>query len=141
MGCSACTNLTYCPSCLSRFFLTTDNKCVTVCPDRFFANPANQNCDSCLYDCLTCNNSQNCLSCSSNIDYRQLDSKSQRCVPISGYFENQTTIAEKCATGCALCSSFQACSKCVLNFYLTPSKVCNVSCPLRFFPNNITSTC
>jgi len=57
-ACLTCTSLTNCTACKTVFFLRGDNYCYTTCYVRFYPNVLNNKCDSCPYDCYTCNNIQ-----------------------------------------------------------------------------------
>ena len=72
LGCMTCTSPTQCSVCLPRYLF----------------NASTLSCDSCPYDCYTCDVTGNCLSCNSSIDHRVLsvDNTSTRCVPAMGYF-------------------------------------------------------
>lgn len=59
----------YCPY-TTPYFITTHNTCIDTCPDRSFANLTDLTCDSCPYQCFTCDSSGNCLSCSASLDFR-----------------------------------------------------------------------
>lgn len=101
VGCLNCTSLYSCTLCISSFTLN-GGLCYGSCPVRTYSinpNSASSTCKRCPYDCYTCSSNGDCLSCSSTIDFRQLSGV--RCVPISGYYESNETIAFKCPLGCA----------------------------------------
>lgn len=95
-GCALCTSLTNCQACLSGFYRFSDQLCYSTCPPRYYGDDESHSCKLCSYDCYTCNPNGTCLTCNPTIDYRILDSGSNRCVAMKGYFDNLTTIARKC---------------------------------------------
>lgn len=141
VGCLNCTSLYACTLCISSFTLN-GGLCYGSCPVRTYStnpNSASSTCKRCPYDCYTCSSNGDCLSCSSNIDFRQLSGV--RCVPISGYYESNETIAFKCPIGCASCLSLANCTSCdtLFTFY---NWTCQTYCPTNnslstgFDPNN-----
>jgi len=128
-NCLICKSLTLCIVCLSGAFMNTlNNLCYTQCPERLFANNSTSSCQVCTYDCYTCSADGTCLSCSSS-DNRQLDTFTQRCVAMFGYFDNLTQICPSCPTGCSICSSLSRCSSCLSGYLLTTGYKCSNSCP------------
>ena len=57
--------------------------CLAQCAPRYFYNNSTNSCSLCPYDCATCNNLQQCLTCAPN-DFRELNAT--RCVPLPGYY-------------------------------------------------------
>lgn len=70
--CSANVNTCYSSvvalSCMQSFFLSNQT-CVANCPNAFYANKVNLNCDACDNSCATCNGptSSNCTSCAAKL--------------------------------------------------------------------------
>ena len=89
--------------------------CLAQCAPRYFYNRNTNSCSICPYDCATCNNDQQCLSCSPN-DFRELNAS--RCVPLPGYYESFSAVSLKCAPGCTDCTSATFCSSCSGGFHL-----------------------
>jgi cysteine-rich repeat protein len=84
-------------------------------------------CDPCAnYDCSTCDSSGNCLSCNAT-SHRQLDPNTSRCLPASGYYEdNSSFVAPACDPSCSSCTaaSSASCLSCA------PGRVLNgTECP------------
>ena len=77
----------------------------------------------------------------SDVDFREYDSTLKRCVPLIGYFDNQTTVCAKCSIGCQSCITDSYCQNCSTNYYLNPDSMCRVSCPPRFISNTLTNKC
>jgi len=88
-NCSTCKSFTVCTSCTSPTFLMND-KCSANCPPRYYPNTVLSICQSCPYDCYTCDGYANCTSCNDTQDNRVLDTDTSRCIPIEGYFQNDT---------------------------------------------------
>lgn len=83
--CLKCT-ASECSVCQSGGFVLSTNKKSCTCPSRTIFNTATNICDLCPYDCYTCDLAGKCLSCSRNVDYRELNITSSRCQPLPGYF-------------------------------------------------------
>ena len=64
-----------------------------------------------------------------------------RCIPIFGYYDNNTQIAQKCPVGCFSCSSSDQCGACNVGYFLTPDNRCVSKCPPRYYGNSITFVC
>jgi proprotein convertase subtilisin/kexin type 5 len=99
-GCQECLSLQVCTVCDSGLFLRADQLCHSDCPPRFYGNPATTLCDPCPFDCYTCNQAGSCLSCNATADFRQLNTTTGRCVPLSGYYENYSTVCPSCPAHC-----------------------------------------
>ena len=94
-------------------------------------------CISCPYDCLICNSLEDCLNCSYEDDHRYLDIQNKRCVPVAGFFDNLTTVALPCFTGCEYCSSDTSCIVCTANLKKGPGNLCYKDCPAGTFNNTL----
>ena len=79
-------NVTVSTKCLSKCSLCSSLTICSACSSRYFLNISASTCDSCPYDCFTCNSFGNCLTCNSATDHRELDNSISRCVPMPGYF-------------------------------------------------------
>ena len=98
-------------------------------------------CDSCPYDCLTCDASGNCLSCSQNLDFRTLNSITKRCVPIQGYYESSQPVSFQCHSSCVVCTSSEACQPCPLRtIRAASSNACN-PCPYDCLTCDASGNC
>jgi len=92
--------------------------CYDVCPDGTYSDTVLLECKSCPYDCLTCNSISECLSCSAEIHFRQLNNNTKRCQPIYGYYDDGfNIIAQSCIDPCKSCSSKAHCLECKNNSY------------------------
>ena len=101
----------------------------------------NQTCQSCPYDCYTCHQNGSCVTCSLEIDKRQLNSSSSRCVPTLGYFESNQTVSSPCASVCSACTSLYVCSACSANYYLRNDSMCYAFCLNGYFTNTQAKIC
>ncbi len=65
-------------------------------------------CERCLaYDCLKCEDNINiCSKCSSEADFRIMNTLTNRCDPIIGYYDDGTnsSIAKMCDINCYTCT-------------------------------------
>jgi proprotein convertase subtilisin/kexin type 5 len=138
-GCRTCLNASTCSSCSAGFFFQADRLCHSTCPLRMFPNSTSQTCESCPYDCYTCNMSGACLSCNAAEDFRVLEGT--RCVSLQGYYDNKITVSLKCPSTCATCSSPTACGVCLSGFYLRLDDMCYSTCPERYYADVLTRTC
>lgn len=105
--------------------------CYSTCPERYFGNSYTSTCQKCPYDCLTCDNFKNCLSCNQNDDHRKLFDGTQRCLPLPGYYENFTTVCVACPSKCNMCLSSLICSSCITGYYLSSRNTCEGICQAR----------
>jgi proprotein convertase subtilisin/kexin type 5 len=112
-----------------------------VCPDRQYYSAGSLSCLPCPYDCLTCNNNGDCLTCSTQ-DHRQLNTTNSRCVPLPGYYDNGVTLADNCLTNCENCTSASTCTGCLARFVLAPSgpPSCQ-ACPFDCYRCNSNGDC
>ena len=94
----------------------------------------------CPYDCLTCLNDSTCESCDDS-DFRKLDLKTRRCIPIAGYFDNKTHISLSCQNNCKTCNSLTLCTSCVTGTFLNQNSQCVVECSPRYVANTILGIC
>ena len=100
-SCSSCLSYTFCTSCNSGYSFQPNNACksLNTCSPRMIYNNRTQGCQMCPYDCFSCIKNNACESCSSE-DTRQLDLKTLRCIPLSRYFDNKTTVCVACPNNC-----------------------------------------
>ena len=139
-SCSLCLNPNFCFQCNDGFYLY-NFACDILCPDRYFSMNGSNTCEDCPYDCLRCTNVGLCTSCSASSDFRYLDNSTSRCLPLEGYYDNNTTICEPCPTGCKSCQSLELCYECVNGYYLNANNLCFTTCPARFFKSSSTNRC
>jgi len=86
-------------------------------------------CKRCYYDCYTCVDYGKCLTCSSAVDFRVLDTSSNRCACQSGYYEVYAQICAQCPYSCATCTAPDICQTCKSGYNLSGTmclSVCNV---------------
>lgn len=139
--CLLCLSSTRCSKCRLGYMLSANYLCLSSCPERFVGNSELSTCEACPYDCLTCSISGQCLSCSQLVDYRLLSNSTARCVPLTGYFDNKTTIAAKCPEGCYSCISSSLCVSCQAGFLKRDDGICHSSCPSRYLANSQLLLC
>ena len=53
-------------------------------------------CQSCLYDCYTCDSQSSCLTYNENNDFRYMNETLKRCLPLTGYFDNLVAVCVPC---------------------------------------------
>jgi proprotein convertase subtilisin/kexin type 5 len=136
--CSMCLSTTNCLSCAAGFFM--DNaQCVTSCPVRYYPSTVTYACEACPYDCLTCNSSGLCLSCSA-AELRVLHNVTLRCLPMTGYWDNNTRVVVPCPLVCYSCSSHN-CHACIPGYFLQADHLCYANCLVRFYPSYLTLSC
>jgi len=123
-GCSKCQSLNLCLECMVNQYLFLDGLCYSPCPDRYFGSNQTQRCSRCPYDCLTCDEAGNCISCNGTYDHRKLFSDTQRCLPTPSYFDNFTQVSAQCLWKCSMCLNTQVCSVCIGGYYLSLLSTC-----------------
>lgn len=120
--------------------MQTDGLCYASCPIRMYPNTITLQCTACPFDCYTCDSLGRCLFCSSITDFRTLSSN--RCVPLTGYYENNVTTAVLCPSGCLTCTSASFCTFCQGFYYFAPGdSLCHSSCPAHFYPDDTSHSC
>lgn len=67
------------------YLLLSTKTCYDTIPPRSFVEY--NEIQNCPYDCYTCTSNTQCATCSADIDFRTLDPATNRCVPLSGYYE------------------------------------------------------
>jgi len=98
---------------MSGYFYSIDELCYNTSPPRYYVDPVSQIVKKCPFDCFTCNPDGTCLSCNSTVDFRILDSASNRCVAMEGYFDNLVQICVRCMPFCQRCQSLAKCQYCM----------------------------
>jgi len=140
--CFACNSSNTCTQCYQSSFLDLSSQCVQNCGVRFFINTTILKCQSCPYDCYTCDSSGLlCSTCNFTTDFRTINLTSMRCVPSDGFYESSITVSAPCPTCCATCTSSTQCTSCKTSCYLNLNFSCLTSCPNRFFKDNSTWRC
>ncbi len=76
-------------------------------------------CKACSYDCLTCDSLPACKTCNASI-FRIIDTKTQRCGPMVGYWENLADkIVYSCDSSCLTCEmNAIKCTSCFTGLFL-----------------------
>ncbi|KAL4502475.1 hypothetical protein ABPG72_012062 [Tetrahymena utriculariae] len=112
--CSLCIGMYQCQACASSIYFLQYNRqtgntiCQSTCDAGYIAD-ANNVCQLCTSNCLTCATSTSCAVCDYTQNYA-LDPSSGSCVCAPGYISNG-----------------QVCSQCLNNFYTSPNcKTCVV---------------
>ena len=75
---------------------------------------------SCPFDCLSCDQRGNCLTCS-YLDKRTINrtkSNNVRCSPIEGYYESRQRKSARCPEECRTCQSKDKCTSCIKSYEL-----------------------
>ena len=76
-------------------------------------------CKHCSYDCLTCNQYGECLTCNAS-EYRKLNPKNSRCQPLKGYYDDRSFVCKKCHYLCLDCRTQYDCNECIEGYYFEP---------------------
>jgi proprotein convertase subtilisin/kexin type 5 len=139
--CAACTSASNCLYCKAGVFLQPNGVCLTTCPPRFFASQVTHTCRGCPYDCYTCNDQGQCLSCNVSTDFRMLSTATMRCVSVPGYYDELKTVSTACPVSCATCLLATYCLSCTAGYYFGLDNLCYASCPVRTYPDQATFTC
>ena len=137
--CANCSSAFVCAECLSGFITTTGNASCE-CPVRFVLNITTSACDNCPFDCYTCNITGECLTCSSVLDFRQLNTTTNRCVPMEGYYETNVSVAGWCSSNCKECISGTVCTLCYPRYYVDAVQACS-SCPYDCYTCDSNGNC
>jgi len=120
--------------------MSPNSICGPNCDTRYYPNSYSRTCNKCPYDCLTCKQDGTCLTCDPN-DLRTYDSNTQRCIAISGYFDNLSQISLKCPNNCLSCRNMSYCTACQDLAYFYVDNLCYGTCPLRYFGSPTTKRC
>ncbi|ELP86126.1 protein serine/threonine kinase, putative [Entamoeba invadens IP1] len=156
-NCTECYNSTLCLKCSENFYLYDDGSCIAnsnvtnnckklisgsskcaICDTSYFRNFEGK-CQSCIENCLMCNNEQKCLSCQKDyfllidstqcISYDKLvncDVKDQSgCSKCTEGFYIDNQYCSSCSsqtTNCSRCNQNGMCSNCDDNFVLISQK-------------------
>jgi proprotein convertase subtilisin/kexin type 5 len=94
-------------------------------------NGNGSSCIACPFDCYTCNTNGHCLSCNATQDFRVISVN--RCVPLPGHYESNTTVAGTCFEGCAICNSGSTCIVCSFLLARLGNDQCVGVCPPGMF--------
>lgn len=126
----------FCQKCeIENLLIPGQNSNRCVCADSHFLVSPTQTCESCPYDCLTCNG-RNCITCDTRppTSFRILNMITQRCeCPPTGFMGlglyddvvNQNRMCVKCDHRCLTCNGPEVnqCTSCTANRVLT-SGIC-----------------
>lgn len=89
------------------------------------------NCLPCAYDCYTCSDNLNCLTCNST-DNRKYNPTTNRCDPILNYYDSGTTVAARCLYP-------HCCGSSPISFY--QNSTCLNACPKDYTFNSNNKSC
>ena len=128
---------------LQTFFY--QNSCLLICPNLTYSNNATYQCSSCVFPCLTCTDSLNCISCQIGF----LNTSTFKCdlCPSSSYADYTSKICISCNTSlsnCQICINSTFCTSCFVNYYLYHATCINSSFCLSlsgYYLNTQQSTC
>ena len=138
VACDLCSGGTHteCHICNSGYFLQPSSTvCLDSCPNGYWSNSGNNNCDACNPACASCNGGSNiCTACKSGY-FLQPPPSNAKCLNFcpTGYWQDTTNhICAPCDTSCSVCSggTNTQCSACNSGFFLlSSSTTCLNSCP------------
>ena len=136
-----------CLSCVNGLFLqsTAPSTCESICPDGYYSDQINNNCDICDSSCKKCSgaSSSECLSCNTG-KYLSVSGTSFQCISVCpvGYYGDSDNVCQKCDSTCKTCNggTQQSCIDCDLPRYLLDNQ-CFSNCPGSYYGENTTATC
>jgi proprotein convertase subtilisin/kexin type 5 len=158
IGCSKCTNLTYCTACVNNtnapiYYLPSSGTCIKSCPAGTFPtlNTPYQ-CTPCSSSCSSCISATNCTSCQGNF-YISINYilNISICVdicpdgtyvgisPSFSFFNSNIFACLPCNSPCENCIASTICATCLEGYtlYLTQ---CLKSCPNGYYNSTYQST-
>uniref|UniRef100_A0A5S6QQA5 P/Homo B domain-containing protein n=1 Tax=Trichuris muris TaxID=70415 RepID=A0A5S6QQA5_TRIMR len=152
-GCLNCTELGPCRFCKNGYFLTAQGRCVTVCPNKYFASAVTRKCMKCPENCLQCTSEKACDSCKPNYVW---DNAQGRCTlhevltkcqknsdcPPRMFCEKGAHVCQACHPDCSQCvgPSFDQCILC--NDGQPPDQKANkCACPSGYYFNSERVLC
>lgn len=150
-NCETCIDsATKCLSCnksQSYIPIKNTNECVKTCPDGYWLNFIEKNCQLCHPSCKKClDNNNYCLESSEG--YFPLKENKSMCYnecPSNYKFNSIEKYYEiNCINNCKLCTTPTNCFNCIENYYLFSfsSKIsCVINCPEGFFNDGINFKC
>ena len=109
--CSTCRSITYCMSCVTGYYLRSDNKCYSTCLPSFYADSKSLTCKACPQACALCLNFSYCQMCV-NGNYLRVD---YLCYPtcLERYFPDCNKLTcSKCPYDCFTCNDNGTCINC-----------------------------
>ncbi|KAL4506089.1 hypothetical protein ABPG72_013850 [Tetrahymena utriculariae] len=119
-NCQICQNGTECTKCEDKFFLNSQNSCVSSCPQTFQQDLQNM-------ICVCPNNSTlNGKICTCNQDYEM---------------QSDNTCELKCSPFCDSCSVAGECDVCQEGYFMNFDFTCVNTCPQTYIENKYTRTC
>ena len=149
-NCQSCDNSLTCSSCSDGYFLYTEklrdgevSRCLSTCPDKWFASVSDGICAECHESCVTCNGpgADNCVTCYSN-DSQANNGRCWTSCDLGLYYNAMTSSCQPCLESCATCSSPDDCSGCKPGLYLLPNTgVCSIKCTPGYYGDNATTKC
>lgn len=117
--------------------VTVNGTCVGQCPAGFYKQN-NQECIKCSTECLTCDNTNTCLTCANNSL-----SRDGKCVASCGNgFYVFRGICVACDRSCKNCiQNPLKCTECADGFVLSGTGRCVSSCSQGFFLDTVSKSC
>jgi cysteine-rich repeat protein len=117
------------------YYMLATDICYDICPARYYGDSQFlcQPCPLSSYDCYQCNSSGLCTTCSNSTDFRVMNSSTNRCNPMPGYYDEGTnnSTAKPCNSNCKTCITTSIyCTSCNPKFYLIPNECipCMTNC-------------
>jgi len=113
-------------SCIDKYYLSRENLCLSMCsPKLTSAGIVREFCPNCPYDCETCDNYANCLTCNDS-DNRGFNHNNKRCEPKKGYYEKYVSSYQincfPCPEHCLSCRTPTFCAICEDGYFFDQSK-------------------
>lgn len=136
-NCLICNTANFCQLCRSAFYIysinSTVNQCLSSCPAAYYANTQGGSCQPCIYPCLNCTSSLDCLSCQTGVLYQS------RCIsscPDTTYLNQTAAACLACTGSCLTCfANSTNCLSCQNNFFLyTVNNTCVSNCYIGTYP-------
>ncbi|KRX06175.1 Insulin-like growth factor binding protein, N-terminal [Pseudocohnilembus persalinus] len=111
--CKNCQNEYQCTECYGdkdqEYSRIVDNFC--KCPDGYYDDLVNENCQECNFPCQTCDKADNCLQCVKSLPARIVD---QMCACENGYYDDGENIqCQMCDYQCKKCENSGSCQECL----------------------------
>jgi hypothetical protein len=141
--CLTCTNLTFCTSCKTGFFLLS-NTCIDSCGIGYYPNVLSSNCDPCSSNCNNCDKIGDVLKCLSCDNYTYLENDACYSSCNLGYYANSITReCDRCSNYCITCEysgDILICKECN-SPYLLKEGACAIYCGSGYYSDPITKKC
>lgn len=110
--CLICNSVAFCQLCRSGYYIfslnVTINQCLGTCPGGYYGNAQGGSCQPCLYPCLNCTSSLDCIACQTGVLYQS------RCIsacPDTTYLNQTAVSCLSCQGNCLTC--FNTATNCI----------------------------